>query len=390
VRRSFKYRLYPNQNQERELGIMLETLRRLYNTCLEQRKTAWETEQRTVKAGEQSKWFTQERKTNPWLARLTFNSGHAVIMRLDKAYQAFFRRIKSKTGKAGYPRFKGRDRFHSIEFECHGKGNKLKGDRLYVQHVGDVKVKLHRPIQGAIKTVTLKREAEKWYVVFSCDLGDVAVPESMNPPVGIDVGIESFLTTSDGEHFPNPAHLKAALPELRRRARAVARKKRSGKNRRKAVKRLAKAHARVKNLRKEHHHQTALNLVRRYGLVAVESLNIQGMVRNHRIARAISDAAWGGFLSTLRYKAESAGVAFVEVDARGTSQLCSECGTEVRKDLSIRTHRCSCGLVLHRDHNAARNILARGATGWIAPAGLNSGVGLDAPGSQSLLQFMDI
>jgi putative transposase len=223
-----------------------------------------------------------------------------------------------------------------------------------------------------IKTLTLKREADKWYLVVSCDLGDAKVAPSKCPPVGIDVGLEKFLAKSDGSKpEPNPRYLKDALPELRRKQRNLSRKKKGGKNRRKARKAVAKVHARVKNLRREHHHQVALKLVRRYGLIAVESLSIKNMLGNDRLARAISDVAWGNFLLTLRSKAESAGVTYVEVDARGTSPECSGCGRVVAKDLSQRWHFCECGCSLDRDENAARNILARGLQVRTEPAGVN-------------------
>lgn len=374
MRRAFRYRLYPNRDQSRELGIALETHRRLYNACLEQRKTAYEADKTAVKYAVQSTWFTGERATNPYFARLNFSSAQATMRRLDRAFVAFFRRVKAKTGKAGYPRFRGRDRYDSIEYPKDGDGIRLTGNRLRVQHVGTIKVKLHRAAEGKVKTIALKRESDKWYVVLSCELPDVPIVASDKPPVGIDVGLESFLTTSDGLHRPNPRYLKTALPDLRRKGRTVARKRKGGKNRRKAVKRLAKVHADVKNLRGEHHHQTSLKLVRRYGFIAVESLSIKNMLKNDRLARAISDVAWGNFLLTLRSKAESAGVGFAEVDAWGTSQLCSGCGAEVRKGLSVRRHDCPhCGLSLHRDENAARNILARGLQARTELAGGNVG-----------------
>jgi len=317
-----------------------------------------------------SRWFKHRRKTNPYFARINFSSAQATMRRLDKAFAAFFRRVKAGE-QPGFPRFKGRDRFDSIEFPAYGDGIRLTGERLRVQNVGVIRVKLHRPVEGKVKTVTLKREAGKWYVVFSCDLGDVKVEPKTGPTVGIDVGLSSFLTTSGGEKEPNPRYLKDALPELRRKQRGLSRKKKGGKNRRKARKEVAKTHVRVANLRREHHHQTALKLVRRYGFIAVESLSIKNMLGNDRLARAISDVAWGNFLLTLRSKAESAGVAFVEVDARGTSQECSACGSVVKKDLSQRWHSCECGCSLDRDENAARNILARGLLAWTKPAELN-------------------
>jgi putative transposase len=373
VRRAFKYRLWTNANQERELATMLETHRRLYNSCLDERKSRYEAEKVTVKYAEQSARFKAERQTNPFYARLNFSSAQATMRRLEKSFANFFRRLKTGE-RPGYPRFKGRDFFGSIEFPAHGDGIRLTGNRLRVQHVGTLRVKLHRPVEGTVKTLTLKREAGKWYLVVSCDLGEINAEPSTKPPVGIDVGLEKFLAKSDGSTpEPNPRYLKDALPGLRRKQRSLSRKKRGGKNRRKARKAVAKAHARVRNLRREHHHQTALKLVRRYGLIAVERLNIQEMIGNGRFARAISDVAWGNFLLTLRHKAEKAGVAYVEVDARGTSQECSGCGQVVPKDLSQRWHSCGCGCSLDRDENAARNILARGLQARIGLAGLNVG-----------------
>ena len=185
---------------------MLESHRRLYNACLDERKARYEAEKVTVKYAAQSARFKAERATNPFYARLNFSSAQATMRRLDKAFGHFFRRVKVKADKAGYPRFRGRDRYDSIEFPSHGDGIRLAGDRLRVQHVGVIRVKLHRPVQGRVKTVTLKRVADKWYVVLSCDLGDVAVEPSTNPPVGIDVGLEKFLSKSrrDGSRTQPP------------------------------------------------------------------------------------------------------------------------------------------------------------------------------------------
>jgi putative transposase len=398
MRRAFKFRLYPNVNQRRELEIMLETHRRLYNEFLAQRKAAYDTEKKTLKSAEQSRWYTDThgiRATDPspWYRKLNRQSVQGLLKRLDRAFQAFFRRVKAGQ-KPGYPRFKGCDHFDGFEFLNYGKtyGIQLDGNHLNLKHVGQIKVKLHREIRGTIKTVAVKRESDKWYVVFSCDLGEVAVEPSVNPPVGIDMGLKHFFSKSDGtKPEPNPRYLNDALPELRRRSRAVSRKKRGGKNRRKAVKRLAAIHAKVRNLRGEHHHQTALKLVRRYGFIAVERLDIKGMLEERgastksgtrRLNRAISDAAWGGFVDTLRCKAESAGVSVVDVDPRGTTQGCSGCGRIVPKTLRDRWHECPhCGLSLDRDENAARNILARALPARIGPAGHNPGVAPGGPKS---------
>jgi putative transposase len=364
--RTHKYCLWTNDNQNRELGIMLESHRRLYNACLDQRKTTYETEKRSIKYGEQSSWYKSQRAINPYFAKLNFSSAQATMRRLDKAFVAFFRRIKNgriKTReKSGYPRFKPADRFSSIEFPTQGDGIRLTRNRLRIQHVGVVKVCLHRPLpdDAQIRTLTVTREADKWYLEVCFKLLDQEIEPSTLPAVGLDVGIEYFLTTSDGEHIPNPGYLKSALPELRRSQRALSRKKKGGSNRAKAKIKVRELHARVKNLRSDHRHKSTLDLTRRYGCIAVESLNVKGMLGNRRMSRAISDVAWSAFITTLTHKAESAGATMVQVSPQGTSQECSGCGQTVQKKLSERWYNCPhCGLSLQRDVNAARNILIR-------------------------------
>lgn len=384
MRRSFKYRLWTNADQERELGVAMETHRRLYNECLSLKQMARDCVGVNITAFDFSRWFTGRRKINPHFARLTVSSTRGTIERLDNAYRTFFRRTKDGL-KAGFPRTKSPHAFNSIQYPDYGNGIRLRPDgRLYVQFVGNIRVKLHRPLQGKGKSTTLLRRDGKWYVIISCDLPDVPVTITL-PAVGIDVGLESFLTTSDGESEPNPRFLKHALPELRRRDRAFNRKKKKGgKNRLKALRALRKTYADINNRRREHHHQVAGRLIRRYGLIAVECLNIHGMIKSGRMSRSVSDAAWGGFLKILHCKAESAGVRVVGIDPRGTSQQCSGCHLEVPKALKVRRHDCPhCGLSLHRDLNAALNILARGLA-WTRPAGLNVGQSaVRAPRSRS-------
>jgi putative transposase len=369
AKKAFKFRLWTNANQERELSVMLESQRRLYNAALGQRKDSWETLRVNVKYTEQSAWYKAQRRENPWFGRINFSSAQATLRRLDKAFANFFRRVKAGD-KPGYPRFKGADRFDSIEFPSHGDGIRLAGNRLRVQHVGTVRVCLHRPVEGTIKTLTLKREADKWFVVVVCEVPDRPVIGNINPPVGLDVGLEHFLTTSDGEHLANPRFLKTELPALRRAGRSVSRKKLRGANRKKTVKLLRRKHARIANLRREHAHKISNCLFERYGLIAVERLNVHGMLRNRRLARAIADAGWSQFISTLKSKAARAGARVIQVNPSGTSQECSSCGALVPKALSVRIHRCLCGLVLDRDVNAARNILRRAlaqlGTSWLS------------------------
>ena len=366
--KAFKYRLEPNVNQTRELAIAIETHRHLWNQCLEQRKRAYESEKKSITYVNQSAWFTSEKKTNLWFARLNFSSAQATMRRLDKAFSAFFRRIKAKQN-TGYPRFKGRDRFSSFTYRS-GDGARLIGNKLRLQHIGMVRVNLHRPIEGTPKTITVKREADKWYVVIVCDLGDVAVENTNRDAVGIDVGIESFLTTSDGEHVAPLQPLKWKLRKLRVQQRTMCRRRKGSGRRAVARKAVARTHATVANYRRDQHHKIAKKLVDRYGLIAVESLNIRGMSRNHCLARAVLDAGWYSFLQILAHHAESAGVEIVEVNAAYTSQTCPQCGAVAKKTLAQRHHVCPCGYRAHRDHAAARVILSRGQ-GGMHPEGRN-------------------
>ena len=373
MRRAFKFRLYPSSNQARELGIMVETHRRLYNAALEQRKLAYETRGISPNYYAQANQLKDLRADDPYQARTNFSSEQATLRRLDTSYQNFFRRCKQGSRAPGFPRFKGRDHFDSVTFPTYGDGIRLNDNRLRVQHVGTIRTKVHRTVEGTVKTASLVREGDKWFVVLSCDLGTVVVPPSTLPAGGIDVGLEAFLTTSDGQRIENPRYLKAEIPQLRRLQRATSRKKRGGRNRRKASRRVRVLHARVRNLRHEHHHQTALFLIRLYGLIGVEGLRVSNMLKNHSLARAISDAGWAGFVNVLRCKAERAGVEVVAVSPCGTSQECSGCGVEVPKKLGERWHTCPhCGLSLHRDENAARNILARALLARTGPTDLKS------------------
>jgi putative transposase len=358
VFRAYKFRLWSNANQERELGVMLETHRRLYNAALTQRQWFYEEWQITCKYEYQSSWFRDQRGKNTWFAAINFSSAQATLRRLDKAFQNFFRRVQAGE-EPGYPRFKGRDRFNSILYPAHGDGIRLNGNKLKVQNVGNIRVCLHREVEGKIKTLSLKREADKWFVIVTCEVPAPAKVQNILPAVGLDVGLTHFLTTSEGEKIANPRFLKNELPALRRAQRAVSRKKKGGSNRRKAKQRVRRLHARVANLRHEHRHKISNDLVSRYGKIAVESLNVQGMIKNRRLARAISDVGWSGFVDVLTHKAARAGGEVKQVFPNYTSQECSACGQIVPKTLAIRVHRCDCGLVMDRDQNAACNTLVR-------------------------------
>jgi len=363
MRQAFLYRLYVNETQSDKLDNLLRLARQLYNAALQQRRDAWKYQHKSLNYYDQANQLKEVRNEIPEFAQLNFSAAQDMLRRLDKSFKAFFRRVKSGE-VAGFPRFKGRDRFDSITFPTYGDGIKIKGGRLYVQNVGLLKIKIHRVLEGEINTVTIKRECGKWYAVFSNTVEIKPLPVS-DRTVGIDVGLTSFAVTSDGEYIENPRYLREAEAVLRVAQRSVSRKKKGSNNRRKAVRLLAKKHLRVKRQRADFAHKVADNLVKNYGRIAVEDLRIKNMVRNHHLALSISDAGWGQFLSILAYKAEYAGREFVQVNPNGTSQICSGCGATVKKSLSTRVHNCpACGLSLNRDFNAALNIKRLGLSLW--------------------------
>jgi putative transposase len=283
-----------------------------------------------------------------------------VLRRVEKAFQAFFRRLQVGE-RAGYPRFQGVRRYHSFTYPQYGGGAVLDGSVLSLSKIGRVAIRLHRPLEGTPKTVTISREADGWYACISCAEIPILPLPMTGKETGIDLGLESFLTLTDGTGIPSPRCYRNAESHLRRCQRRVARRK-SGSNRRtKAVKLLAKAHSKVKRQRQDFHHKTALQLVRQYDTVYFEDLQTATMVRNHSLAKSISDAGWSAFLAILVFKAAYAGKQAVAVPPAFTSQACSGCGVIVQKGLSVRWHACpNCGTSLHRDHNAALNILALG------------------------------
>ena len=374
MRTACKYRLYPTaeqaQEQEQEqaqaLAKMLETHRRLYNQALAERTAAWEREQRTVPYGQQSAHLKDERTTNAFLARTNFSSCQATLRHLDRAFHAFVRRVKAGE-TPGYPRFKGCNRFATVEFPSYGDGCKM-GDargRIYFQHIGRITIKLHRPVEGTIKTISFKREADGWHVVLSCVLPDVVIAPSNLPATGIDLGLKVFLVAADGHQIAPPRYYRQAQAALRRSQRAVARAQKGSHRRKKAVHRVAKQHLHVANQRRNFHHQVARQLVTQHGMIAHEALSIQGIART-RLAKSTYDAGWGQFLSILHSKAEGAGVQVIAVPPANTTQQCSACGAlpetpEQRKRLGDRVHCCpSCGYTTDRDRNAAQNILRLG------------------------------
>jgi len=354
--KAFSYRLYPTNAQARAMQRQLDVARELYNACLEERREAWKhAVSRTYY--DQATQLKDLRLLCPDVASVNFSMLQAVCRRAQRSYEAFYRRCQAGE-KSGSPRFKGRDRFDSITFPRYGDGCKLTA-RLYLQGVGDIKIKLHRPTDGAIKTVTLKREGHQWFALLVCDAPTHPLPAT-HQSVGLDLGLTHFVTLDTGETIANPRHLRKAQAKLRRAQRSLSRKTRGGSNRHQARVRLAAQHRTVRNTRRDFHHKETRTLADRFDVICHEDLAITNMVKNHCLAQSINDAGWKQFLQLLHAKAVDAGRVCVAVNPAGTSQTCL-CGARVEKTLKDRWHACSSrGLSLPRDHVSAMLIKREG------------------------------
>ena len=318
------------------------------------------------------------------LALWSFSSQQATLRRLNKAFDGFFGRVKAGR-KAGYPRFKGAARFDSVEWPKDGDGARWlpAQRRVYLQGIGQVKVHVHRPVAGRVKTIQVKRQGRRWMLVLSCDDVPTNPLPATGRQAGIDVGIVSFATTSDGEHVDNPRWGRAAADRLATAQQRLQRAKRRSKNRERKRETVAARHRKIANQRKDFHHKQARALVGRYDLLVVEDLQIANMLRRAKpvpdpdkpgqylangaraksgLSRSISDAGWGRFVSILRAKAEEAGRIWIEVDPRHTSDRCENCGHAAPENrvtqAAFECQRCS-----HRaqaDEHAARNLLRAG------------------------------
>ncbi len=322
VRKTFKYKFKPTPEQERMLDRTLMLCRHVYNAAIGERREAWQ------KCGVSVGYYQQKAELPGIKAELPeYGEVHSqvlqdVVQRVDRAFQAFFRRVKEGE-TPGYPRFHGRDRYNSLTYPQFGNGATLDNGFLVLSKIGRIGVRWSRPLEGAPKTVTISREADGWYVGFSCADVPVQPLPTTGQETGIDLGIEAFATLSDGTRIFNPGWYRKAERALKTAQRRVSRRKKGSNRRRKAVTLLAKAHRRVRRQRHDFHHKTALALVRENDTIYHEDLQPANMVKNHHLAKSISDAGWGAFLTILTYKAACAGRRVIAVNPAYTSQWCS-------------------------------------------------------------------
>jgi putative transposase len=359
--KDFRYKLNPNRKQRQLLSQTLDTCRELYNMGLEQRRG------QRIGVYEQKRQLTLLKGEFPEYKNVHCHVLQNVLFKLDQSFQNFFRRCKAG-GKAGFPRFKGKDRYNSFSFN--NTGFALTGKQLSLSKIGNVKIRLSRklPEDPVIKTCSIKRQNGSWFATLTFEYTPVPLPLN-DLAVGIDVGVTTFATFSDGTSIPNPRFYQNAEPELRRAQRRVARRVKGSNRRRKAVILLKKLHERVTNQRADFLHKHSTAVIRKYGTIAVEALNVSGMSRG-RLAKQILDCSWSEWFRQLTYKAEEAGRKLVAVDPKYTSQKCAICGFTSRENRETQAFfRCvSCGHMDNADHNGAVNILGR-----MCPLGVNEG-----------------
>lgn len=371
--KAYKYRIYPTKGQQRVLNHLLEECRWLYNRTLVYRKDAWEQEQKQVDWYETKRLIPIYKKSiRPTLSKVYSQALQNVTERVDLAFKAFFRRLKNGE-EPGYPRFKGYGRYDSMTYAQ--SGFKVDGDWLDLSKVGRLWMVLHRPIEGIIKTLTIRRSStNKWYVFFSCEV-ETNVLNHSDKMVGIDVGLNAFATLSTGEQIPNPQFFRSEQKALAKVQRRLSKEKKGTHSRGGGMARgeashaftpskrhrpVSRMHERIRWRRENFAHHLSRRLVNEFGVIAFEDLNIKGMVKNQRLAKSISDAAWNQLVQFTTFKAEEAGRCVVLVDPRNTSKMCSRCGVLIENKLSDRVHICPCGLTIDRDLNASFNILRLG------------------------------
>lgn len=340
----------------------LELCRWVYNETLATRKNAYEQRSEVIGYLQTKRLLPVWKIEHPELARVHSQVLQDVVQRVDLAFQAFFRRIRSGD-TPGFPRFKGQGRYNSLTYPQYGGGIKLDGDLLSLSKIGTIRLKLSRPVAGRIKTVTVQRGTTgKWYACFSCDVEPNILPPT-DRIVGIDLGLSTFAFLSDGSKINRQRWMKQDTHDIARLQRKKERLALDSPERYLVVRALQHAHQRVTNRRTDFAHQESRKLVNAYQVIVFENLDIQDMQSQGKrvINRNIADVAWGQFVQFTTYKAENAGRSVLRVNPRGTTQECSGCGKVVPKDLGIRVHDCPhCGLKIDRDLNAALNILARG------------------------------
>jgi putative transposase len=367
TRRAYKFKLKPTSRQTKLLQTQLGLCRELYNAALQERRDAYRMCGKSIGYVDQANQLPAIKEIRPDLDAVHSQVLQDVLKRVEKAFKGFFSRIKLGV-KAGYPRFRGRNRYDSFTYPQGGWS--LQNDRLTLSKLGTFKVKLHRSVRGKVKTCSIKREGDNWFVVFSVEYEFEQPAQHSGPTVGIDVGLENFANLSNGEQVANPRFFRKSekhLAKVQRKLAKLHHLPRTATTKLKAKRAVSRAFTRIRNQRRDFAHKLSRKLVTDYSLIVVEDLNVKGLASGW-LSKSVNDAAWSFFTALLGYKAEEVGSKLVKIDPRHTSRICPNCGSSRKKELSERWHSCECGCELHRDIAAAKVIMSRGlATLGIQP-----------------------
>lgn len=356
--RNYKFRVYPNHQQEAKLQNNLAVCRWVYNHFVGMAQKGF------ITRNDCNYFLTEIKQTEEWLYQYHSKMLQSISTQIDGAQKALIAKSKKgyNTGKLQFCRYHD---YRSFTYNQSGFKFETKGttDLLYLSKIGSIEIRQHRdiPQNSIIKQVIItKSKSQKWFACVTVDIQEplVNIPKiSFEKSVGIDVGIKSFAYDSNDSQTPNPRNLKKMLKPLKRIQRKVSRRKKGSNNRLKAIIKMQRIHEKITNQRKDFQHKLSTNYATHNDIVFVEKLQLTNMVKNHRLAQSIMDASWGAFVQKLEYKCKM----LIKVDPRNTTINCSRCGHKVPKSLAIRIHRCDkCNLVLDRDHNASINILNKG------------------------------
>ena len=359
--KAYQYRLYPTKAQISTLNRTFDLCRKVYNNTLALRRDSWDYDQKSLTYYDTLKELVQWKEDFPELKTVHSQVLQNCHMRVDLAFKAFFQRAK-KGGTPGYPRFKSFGRYDSITYPQAGYSLDVQNQTVTASKIGTMKAVVHRPCEGKIKTMTIRRSSTgKWYVSFAVEQ-DLAVREHVGDEVtGIDLGLTTFAMLSNGETIENPRFFQTDGGALAKAQRRMAKETKGSQERKVRRSIVSKIHERIANRRKNFVHQESKKLVNRFKTIAFENLNIKDMQQTSFLAKGIADVSWGMMVRTTENKAVEAGSRVVLVNPKNTTQFCSRCGQYVRKELSDRVHSCPlCGLVMNRDQNAAINILRLG------------------------------
>ncbi len=361
ITKTFKYRLYPSKKQTTKMVKTLVGCRWLYNHFLEQRITSWNEEKKSLSRYDQSNTLKDLKVNHPFLKEIHSQVLQNISMKIDLAFRAFFRRLKTKE-TPGFPRFRSNLRYDSFTFPQ--TGFKVMNNSITLSKIGTVKIKKHRSIEGVVKTCTIKRTPTgKWFVSFSCIIEQEITIKPINPAIGLDMGLEHFTTFSDSGHIENPRFFKKEEKALAKAQRKFSVQEKASKAKEKARKVVARVHERITNRRHNFAHQLSKKLIDKYNTIVVEDLSINDMQKDNFkcINKSIADVAWRQFLDFLSFKAVCAGGRVVKINPAFTSQNCSNCGNRQKLKLSDRIYHCPCcDISLNRDHNAAINVMSLG------------------------------